>query len=180
LGDGGSIATNDKELAAKLRLLRNYGSTKKYIHKILGTNSRLDPLQAAVLNVKLDLLDDWNRKRFKAACLYAERLKKVTAIKIPLFDQGETARHVFHLFVIQCKDRDKLASYLDSNGIQCGIHYPVPLHLHEAFKGLGYKRGNFPVAEMLSDRILSLPMFPGITQKQICDVVDTIVKFYEQ
>ncbi|MFH1905626.1 MAG: DegT/DnrJ/EryC1/StrS family aminotransferase [bacterium] len=177
-GDGGLVATNDQRLADQLRLLRNYGSVKKHIHKVTGTNSRLDSLHAAVLNVKLNFLNDWNKNRFQAACRYADTLKDLKSIKVPNFDHDDILRHVFHLFVIQCDRRDELLAFLTERGIQCGIHYPVPIHLHQAFASLGFKKGNFPVSEMLADRILSLPMFPEITDEQIDSVVKVIKEFY--
>jgi len=179
-GDGGLITTNDQCIADKLRLLRNYGSVRKYIHEVRGTNSRLDSLQAAILNIKLDFLDAWNRQRFKAACRYADGLKNIEAIKAPAFDRKDAGRHVFHLFVVQCEQRDKLIACLNDKGIQCGVHYPVPLHLHKAYASLGLGQGSLPVAEGLAHRILSLPMFPEITDEQVDTVVDTIRKFYDR
>jgi len=177
-GDGGIVTINDPKLTEKLRMLRNYGSIKKYAHKISGTNSRLDSMQAAVLNVKLNFLDEWNKKRFQAACRYTEALKYIKAVKTPVFDHNDISRHVFHLFVIQCERRDELSSFLAKRGIECSIHYPVPIHLHQAFASLGIKKGSFPAAEMLADKILSLPMFPEITDEQIDTVVMKIKKFY--
>lgn len=179
-GDGGLIVTNDQRVANKLRLLRNYGSVKKHIHEVPGTNSRLDSVQAAILNIKIDFLGDWNRKRFKAACRYADGLEGIKGIKVPVFDRDDVMRHVFHLFVIQCERRDELMACLNQQGIQCGVHYPIPVHLQRAFKPLGLRRGNLPVAEMLAHRILSLPMFPEITNEQIDTVVDTIKGFYDK
>jgi len=179
-GDGGIVTTNDDEIADKLRLLRNYGSVEKYIHKIQGTNSRLDSMQAAVLDVKMDFLEERNRKRFHAACRYTEELKNVSQITAPSFDKNDSARHVFHLFVIQCRRRDELMQYLNAHRVQCGIHYPIPIHLHGAFESLGYKKGDFPAAEASANRILSLPMYPEITDCQIDAVINTITEFYGQ
>lgn len=179
-GDGGIVTTNDSEIADKLRLLRNYGSVKKYVHKIRGTNSRLDSMQAAVLNVKMDFLEERNRKRFSAACRYADGLKNIGDIIVPSFDRNDIARHVFHLFVIQCQRRDELMRCLNDHRVQCGIHYPVPIHQHAAFESLGHKKGSFPVAEASADRILSLPMYPEITDSQIDVVINTIAEFYGQ
>lgn len=178
-GDGGLVATNDADLAHRLRLLRNYGSSKKYYHESVGENSRLDSIQAAVLNVKLDLLDGWNAARFRAACLYTDKLKDVSGLKVPVFDLKNASRHVFHLYVIQCEKREQLLAFLEERGIQAGIHYPVPIHLHKACAAYGYKKGDYPVAELLSETILSLPMFPEITEEQIDVVVNAIKEFYE-
>ncbi|RJX31668.1 MAG: DegT/DnrJ/EryC1/StrS family aminotransferase [Desulfarculus sp.] len=177
-GDGGMICTNDLQVAQHFRLLRNYGSTEKYRHQIIGTNSRLDSLQAAVLDKKLPFLDGWNARRFQAACLYRDLLAGMDEVRAPLFDADDPARHVFHLFVITCRDRDGLKDYLQGAGVECGIHYPVPVHLHEAYRGLQRNLGMAPVAEELSGRILSLPMFPEITPEQITIVVDRIKEFY--
>lgn len=178
-GDGGLASTNDLELDEKIRLLRNYGSREKYVHEIVGTNSRLDSLQAAILNLKLPGLDENNRKRFNAASRYAELLADIDKVKSPFFDRKEIERHVFHLFVIQCERRDELLHYLSDKGIQCAIHYPVPIHLHKAFQGLGLKKGEYPVSEALADKILSLPIFPEITAEQIEYVVEKIKAFYK-
>lgn len=178
-GDGGMVATNDRSLADKLKLLRNLGSVDKYVHNILGTNSRLDSLQAAILNVKLDFLDESNGKRFQAACRYADMLKSVRGVQVSAFDRDDPSQHVFHLFVIQADRCGKLLAYLNERGIGCDVHYPVPVHLHKAFAPLGFKKGSCPVAERLSDRIISLPMFPEISNQQIDTVVKTVKKFYE-
>ncbi len=179
-GDGGIVVTNDQKIADQLRLLRNYGSAKKNLHEIPGTNSRLDSLQAAVLRVKIKFLDHWNHQRFRVACQYAEQLAGIQEIKVPVFNKEDSKRHVFHLFTIQCEDRDLLKTYLNDHGIQCGIHYPTPIHLHGAFKSLGFKRGAFPIAEKLSNFILSLPIFPEIEEVQISRVVDTIRQYYKR
>ncbi len=179
-GDGGLITTNDQCIAGKLRLLRNYGSVKKYVHEVPRTNSRLDSIQAAILNIRMDFLDDWNRKRFRAALRYADGLKNIESIKVPVFDRNYSTRHVFHLFVIQCERREELMVYLNDHGVQCGVHYPVPVHLHRASKSLRLRVGRLSVVEMLSDKILSLPMFPEITDEQIDVVVNTIKRFYEE
>jgi dTDP-4-amino-4,6-dideoxygalactose transaminase len=177
-GDGGAVVTNDPALAEKLRLLRNYGSTKKYLHDLPAGNSRLDSVQAAVLNVKLAMLEDWNRSRFRAACRYNEGLRDVPGLTPPVFNQGNPARHVFHLYVIQSPRRDELLEHLGKNGVSAGIHYPVPIHLHRAYAYLGQGRGDCPVAEKLGDTILSLPMFPEITDQQVDAVIEVIRNFH--
>lgn len=178
-GDGGAVATNDAALADRLRLLRNYGSTQKYRHDLPAGNSRLDSVQAAVLNVKLEMLEDWNRRRFQAACRYTDGLKGVEGIKVPVFDQGAPERHVFHLYVIRSSRRDELLAHLGQAGIGAGIHYPVPIHLHPAYAYLSRGRGSCPVAEKLADEILSLPMFPEITAEQVDTVIQSIRDFHE-
>lgn len=177
-GDGGMITTDDDDLAHQFRLMRNWGGTQKYLHEIIGGNSRLDTLHAAVLRVKLGFLDAWNGRRFRAACRYADGLAGLSEITVPTFDRDHPNRHVFHLFVIQHAKRDALAEHLNAQGIQCGIHYPVPIHLHAAFAHLGKNVGSCPVAEELADRILSLPMFPEITDREIDTVVEALRTFH--
>jgi dTDP-4-amino-4,6-dideoxygalactose transaminase len=177
-GDGGLIATNTPLLAGKLRLLRNYGAMQKHSHIIPGENSRLDSIQAAVLNVKLPFLDQWNAARFRAACRYSEKLKHLNEIITPAFDSSKPNGHVFHLFVIRCEQRNELLRYLHAKGIQAGIHYPIPIHLHQAFSFLQWKPGDFPVAEAAADSILSLPIFPEITDEQIDYVAAAVEAFY--
>jgi dTDP-4-amino-4,6-dideoxygalactose transaminase len=176
-GDGGAIAVNNSPLANKLRLLRNYGSVKKYIHEIPGTNSRLDSMQAAVLNVKLEFLERWNQNRFHAACKYTNGLADLTSVLAPQFDQSLSKNHVFHLFVIQCERRDTLQQFLSDLKIQTGVHYPIPIHRHKAFDFWGFPEGTCPIAESLSGRILSLPIFPEITDAQIDTVINAIKEF---
>lgn len=177
-GDAGLASTNSAPLADKLRLARNYGSTKKNCHEIPGENSRLDSIQASVLNVKLPFLDEWNQARFNSACRYTELLEGIKGISTPDFDSTDISGHVFHLFVVKCEKRDKLLSYLAENGIQAGIHYPVPIHLHPAFGSLGLKKGEYPITEEVSEKILSLPIFPEISDEQINYVTSTVETFY--
>ncbi len=174
-GDGGAVTTNDPVLADRIRTLRNYGSAKKYFHDELGENSRLDTLQAAVLNVKLTLLDEGNAARRAAAALYTEALQGVGDIITPSVRQG--SEHVFHLYVIQTGRRDDLQKYLLEQGVECLIHYPVPVHLQKAYASDPWKRGDFPLTEQLAGRILSLPVFPGITGDQIEYVCASIKAF---
>lgn len=177
-GDGGLIATNDPLLADRLRRVRNYGSLKKNSHETPGENSRLDGIQAAVLNVKLPFLEEWNRARFRAACRYAELLEGIQGVRVPDFDRADIPGHVFHLFVIQCEKRDKLLAYLGEKGIQAGIHYPVPIHRHQAFSSLGWGKEKYSVAEELAEKILSLPIFPEITDDQLDYVASAVEAFY--
>lgn len=170
-GDGGMVVTDNEELAKKIRLLRMYGEEKRYQSVILGRNSRLDELQAAILLVKLKYLDKWNEKRRKLAVLYSTVLGLA---KLNL----QLTRHVYHLFVIRAKERDKLRQYLEEHGIQTAIHYPKPLHLVPSFKFLGHKEGDFPQSEKASREILSLPMYPELRKEEVRQVVRMIIRFY--
>lgn len=172
-GDGGIVVTNNKELAEKICLLRNYGQKSKYEHLLRGFNSRLDTLQAAILTVKLAKLAEWNKSRNACAQHYNKLLNNLGGIKIPKQSPFTTA-HSYHLYVIRTKDRDRLREFLASRGISTGIHYPVPVHLQKAYADLGYSEGSFPVAETAAKEILSLPMYPELTQNQIERVVEEI------
>lgn len=177
-GDAGAIVTNSKKLANKYKLLREYGQREKYYHAILGVNSRLDSIQAAVLRVKLKHLDRWNEKRIKISKRYSDLLKKyVPFVQTPKIFNDR--KHVFHLYVIKTKKRDGLLEYLKENKIQSLIHYPIPLHLQQAYSYLGYKRGDLRVAEKISSEILSLPIYPELTRKMEEFVVDKISKYFE-
>jgi len=162
-GDGGAVVTNDDELARHVRLLREHGSEKKYVHEIIGHNFRLDTLQAAVLKVKLPHLDKWNEQRRAAAAYYTKNLLEL-GLKVPI--EPANSEHVYHLYVIQVRDRDKVQAVLAENGVQSGIHYPNPIHMQKAYAGLGIKQGTFPISEQAAPHILSLPMFPEITREQ--------------
>jgi dTDP-4-amino-4,6-dideoxygalactose transaminase len=171
-GDAGAVTCNDPERVQKIRILRDHGSPAKYRHTVVGTNARLDAVQAAILSVKLPYVNLWNSLRVGHAKRYAAALagSKVVAPAIPA--DGE---HNFHLFVIRAAARDALKSHLQTNGIQTGIHYPVPLHLTDAYRALGYPGpGSMPVTETLANEILSLPMYPELAQEQIEYVVRTI------
>lgn len=172
-GDGGAVTTNNKKFAETVRILRNIGQKKKYDHVALGINSRLDTLQAAILCVKLKHLDAWNKKRASIALRYLSNLSDVGDLILP-----PNAPTNWHLFVIQTSKRDALATYLEKHGIHTGIHYPVALHLAPALAFLGYKKGDFPVAEARARTILSLPIYAELTQKEVEYVVTTIKKFY--
>src|SRR5882724_12047157 len=170
LGDGGMITTSDDRAAAKLRLLHNYGQRVKYYHAIPGTNSRLDTLQAAVLSLKLPHLDGWNAARRLHADAYAARLQGHVVTPVASND----VEHIYHLYVIQTPERAALEQRLKARQIQTGIHYPVPAHLQEACAPLGYKAGDFPVTEAAAPRLLSLPMFPELSEAQIDYVADAV------
>jgi dTDP-4-amino-4,6-dideoxygalactose transaminase len=175
-GDGGAVTTADPVLADRIRTLRNYGSAKKYYHDELGENSRLDTLQAAVLGVKLDYLDAGNASRRAAAALYTELLRDAGDMITPAVRQD--SEHAFHLYVIQTGRRDELQKYLLERGVECLIHYPVPVHLQKAYASKGWKHGDFPLTEKLAGNILSLPVFPGITEAQVAQVCNSVRAFY--
>lgn len=172
LGDGGAITTDDDELAHKVRVLRNYGSQEKYKNEVLGYNNRLDELQAAFLRVKLKKLDEWTKERNIIADTYIEGLKDVSGIEIFGLADGATSAH--HLFVIKAKDRKGLQTKLSEAGVGTLIHYPIPPHLQECYKHLGYNAGDFPIAEKLANEVLSLPLFIGIKNHQIIKVIESI------
>ncbi|MEG4273761.1 MULTISPECIES: DegT/DnrJ/EryC1/StrS family aminotransferase [unclassified Microcoleus] len=185
-GDGGMLITNDAEIAEKMRTLRNYGAPSKYLHTEIGTNSRLDNLQAAVLNVKLPYLEKWNRDRAAAAQHYDTLLEPLKHKGIVPIANHSSSGHIYHLYVIKITeesslakpskriDRNTLQGKLAQHGIQTGIHYPLPCHLQPAYQNLG-NRGDFPRAETLCQQILSLPMYPGLSNTQIEQVVRAIV-----
>ena len=175
-GDGGAVTTSDPVLADRIRTLRNYGSAKKYFHDELGENSRLDTLQAAVLGVKLKYLDAGNALRRNAAALYTEKLQGAGDVVTPAVRRG--SEHAFHLYVIQAGRRDDLQKYLLEKGVECLIHYPVPVHLQKAYASKGWKAGDFPLAEKLAGRILSLPISPGISEEQVVYVCNSVRAFY--
>ncbi|MCA1959199.1 MAG: DegT/DnrJ/EryC1/StrS family aminotransferase [Desulfomonile sp.] len=174
-GDGGMVTTNDDEFAASVQMLRNYGQPKKYHHDLLGYNSRLDTLQAAILRVKLRRLDEWNARRRSIADLY-RRLLADAPVKLPVEPAGR--RHVYHLFVIRTERRDELLAHLNALGIGAGIHYPVPIHLHAAYRELGYRPGDFPVSERLCREILSLPIYPEMTEEQVAGVAEAVKDYF--
>jgi dTDP-4-amino-4,6-dideoxygalactose transaminase len=163
-GDAGAVVTDSPDLARTVRLLGDHGSEVKYRHERLGFNSRLDTLQAVVLRAKLRRLEAWNSLRRAAASRYAALLEDIPGVVLPSPDAGEG--HVWHLYVIRVPRRDEVAAALARLGVRTGIHYPVPIHLQPAFAGLGHGPGDFPVTERAAGEILSLPMFPQITQEQ--------------
>jgi dTDP-4-amino-4,6-dideoxygalactose transaminase len=173
-GDAGAVVTGSAELARAVRLLANHGSESKYHHETLGFNSRLDTLQAVVLRAKLRRLDEWNGLRRAAAERYTNLLADVAGLVPPRQAPGN--QHVWHLYVVRVPRRDEVARTLGELGIGCGIHYPVPVHLTPAFHSLGYARGDFPVTEEAAGEILSLPMFPQITEEQQVRVADALRK----
>lgn len=172
-GDGGAITTTRADLAERVMLLRNHGQKVKYEHMVKGFNSRLDTLQAVVLRVKLRRLEQWNEARRQAAAKY-DKLLAGTGLITPKV--ASYAKPVFHLYVVQVPDRDKQQAAFDAAKVSYGIHYPIPVHLQPAFADLGYKRGSFPVTEALVSKIISLPMFPELTDSQLQQVAGACLK----
>ena len=175
LGDGGAITTNDRKLADKVRALRNYGSNKKYHNELIGYNNRLDELQAAFLKIKLKNLDKWSSERQQIGLEYHNSIKDN-----PFLEKLELApieSNVFHLFVLKTKFRDKLIKYLNEKGIGTLIHYPIPPHMQECYKNLGFKAGDFPIAEYLSKTVLSIPLYIGMKAEEIKYVIKVLNKF---
>ena len=172
-GEGGAVTTNDEDVARRVRLLRDHGSERKYHHDIIGYNFRLEGIQGAVLGVKLKHLERWNNMRREHATRYNELLKGRDVV---LPNEMEYALHIYHLFVIQSEDRDALQTSLNEAGVQTGIHYPIPIHLQPAYSFLGHEVGDFPETERQARRVLSLPMFPELTNEQIEKVARVICR----
>jgi len=179
-GDGGLISTDDPNVAERLRLMRVHGSRSEYHHHLIGMNSRLDALQAAVLQVKFQYLAEWTAKRQKNAATYGQLFHEYVLddrVTLPVVAPGNT--HVYNQFTIRTPKRDDLSAYLTEKNIGNRIYYPVPLHLQECYKTLGYHKGDFPVAEQVAKEVLSLPIFPELTSAQISYVVETIKQFFD-
>jgi dTDP-4-amino-4,6-dideoxygalactose transaminase len=176
-GDGGAVLTDSDEIADHIRRLRNHGGTRRYEHLEIGTNSRLDTLQAVVLSAKLARLDGWNAARRDAATYYTQSLAGLPGVIAPRTADGN--EHVFHLYVIRVPQRDRILAMLRDAGIGAAVHYPAPLHRLGAFAHLGIAAGAFPMAERLSTEILSLPIYPGITREQQDKVVESLSKALE-
>lgn len=174
-GDGGMITTNDDALAARLRVLRVHGSKKKYHHEIVGINSRLDELQAAVVRVKLKYVDEWNAKRRTLAAIYDEALRGLP-LETPAVPEGY--EHVYHLYTIRTDRRDALAAHLTEKKIGHGVYYPLPLHLQPCYAPLGHKPGDFPFSEEASAKSLSLPMYPELRREEALHAADCVRKFF--
>lgn len=201
-GDGGMVVSNDAELAKKVKLLRNHGYSPKYYNKVVGGNFRLDAIQAAVLRVKLKYLDEWTAARQRNASLYRRLFTEaglcrdtvdsgardvnakpcsvgqdcIDGIGLPF--ESPQSRHIYNQFVIRCARRDQLAEYLKEQGIGTEVYYPVPMHLQECFKDLGYKAGDFPVSEGAANQTLALPIYPELTPEMISTVVNAIAGFF--
>ncbi|MEM9771175.1 MAG: DegT/DnrJ/EryC1/StrS family aminotransferase [Cyanobacteria bacterium P01_D01_bin.73] len=179
MGDGGIVVTSDEAVAKKVRSLRNYGAPRKYFHEDRGTNSRLDTMQAAILGVKLPHLSQWNAQRNQAAQWYDENLRSLEQYGLQSMRNQSGAGHIYHLYVVRvgesCKvNRDQLQEILKKQGISTGIHYPIPCHLQPAYTDMGWGKGSFLVAEALGNEILSLPMFPGLDEDSVSQVVAAI------
>ncbi len=174
-GEGGAVTTDDEDIAQKARMLRDHGQAEKYVHEVEGYNGRLDAIQAGILRIKLGRLQDWNEHRRQRARRYSELLKEVKDVITPF--EPEWTRPVYHLYVIRLPERDGLLRYLSERGITAGLHYPVPLHLQKAYKSRGYREGDFPEAEKAARTILSLPMYPGLSEDQQARVVAEIREF---
>ncbi len=177
LGDAGAVTTNNEILAKKIETLRNYGSQKKYYNEVLGYNNRLDELQAAFLSIKLKYIDSWTQERREIAKFYNENLNGIDDLILPYVANGAT--HSYHLYVIRTSKRDELKTFLEENGIGTMIHYPIPPHLQEAYKFLGYKKGDFPIAEEISESCLSLPIWPGMSENEVSLVLNQIIHFFK-
>jgi dTDP-4-amino-4,6-dideoxygalactose transaminase len=177
-GEAGAVVTSDQCLAETMAAFRDHGQEKKYFHNIVGWNSRMDGLQGAVLGVKIKYIEAWTRLRQEKAALYSQLLSGIEGLEIPVLMDG--VESVYHLYVIQTDRRDELQTYLKDNGIDTGLHYPIPLHLQEAYSGLGYRAGDFPVAERAAGRILSLPIYPELQEGQIRYVTEKIGRFFSE
>jgi len=178
-GDGGMVVTNNSEINEKIRALRVHGSKERYFHFLKGRNSRLDELQATILRVKLKYLNTWNETRLQKSDVYGKLFLKndlIGLINIPKIDKE--IKHVFSLYVVKAKFRDELSNFLKSIEIFTGVHYPLPLHLQEVYKETGYKSGDFPNAESVAQEVISLPLYPELSDKDISLIVASIKGFY--
>lgn len=175
-GEGGGVATNSDEIAEKIMKIRNHGSTVKYVHEFVGYNYHMHGFQGAVLNIKLKHLDKWNERRLAIAKKYNDGLKGVGDIETPEIESN--VKHVFHLYVLRTEKRDDLIKHLNDSNVYPGIHYPYPLHLQESYKDLGYKQGDFPIAEQYAPKLISLPVFPEMTDEQVNYVIERVKAFY--
>ena len=173
-GDGGMVLTNDPDLEARVRMLRDHGQKPRYYHSTVGYNSRLDALQAVVLRAKLKHLDDWNARRASHAAFYDETFSG-SSIRVPA--RVDWSTHTYHQYSIRVEDRDALAEHLKANEVGCAFYYPVPLHLQECFKELGYKEGDLPVAEAAAKTSLALPIYPELTAEQLACVAEAVLSF---
>ena len=176
-GEAGAVTTNDEAVAQESRMLRDHGQSKKYYHEIEGYNGRLDAIQAGILQAKLKHLAEWNELRRAAASRYHKLFCTIGSDKVVLSNGPDWARSVYHLFVVRVKNREELIKYFSSVGIGTGIHYPISLHLQNAYTALGYKKGDFPIAEQAAAEVLSLPMYPQLREDQQMRVVSELKKF---
>ncbi len=176
-GEAGAVTTNDEEIARKIRILRDHGQTQKYYHEVEGYNGRLDAIQAGILQAKLKHLPEWTEMRRSAASRYRELFCANGVDKVAVPYESEWTKCAYHLFVVRVENRDEVMKHLASIGIGTGIHYPIPLHLQNAYRALGYKRGDFPIGEKVAAEILSLPMYPHLREDQQSRVVRELTKF---
>ena len=176
LGDGGMVVANNSDLAEQTRILRNHGSKPKYYHSFIGTNSRLDTIQAAALLVKINYLNDWAQKRREHAFLYNEAFRDLKDVVTPYIDQN--CYHVFNQYTLKVPDRDKFQKYLTEKHIGSAIYYPLSLHLQKCFAYLGHSKGDLPVSEKVAKQVISLPVYPEMLPQQQEYVIDTIKEFY--
>lgn len=174
-GEAGATVTNNQELADTMRMFRDHGQKQKYYHSLVGWNARMDGFQGAVLGVKLPYLPAWTDARRSHAALYNTLLADVANVITP--HEAKYAKHVYHIYAIRIRSRDALIKALADNGISCGIHYPVPLHLQKAYQHLGYGKGDFPIAEKCADEFVSLPMYPELPEESIRYVVEKIKEY---
>jgi dTDP-4-amino-4,6-dideoxygalactose transaminase len=175
-GEGGAITTNDPEVARKAAMIRDHGQSKKYYHDVEGYNGRLDSMQAGMLRVKLKHLAKWNEQRRASARVYDELFKSMGgAVVAPIESEG--SKSVYHLYVVRTPYRDELQKHLNEAGIGTGIHYPIPVHMQQAYSSLGWKKGDLPESEKAGDQILSLPMFAGLTKEQQRRVAESVAQF---
>lgn len=174
-GEAGAVTTNDSSIAQRIRLLRDHGQSRKYYHDIEGYNGRLDAIQAGLLSAKLPYLPIWNDQRRECARVYGDLLSMQTGLKLPSSAAG--TRPVFHLYVVRTDRRDAVTSHLNKVGISTGIHYPIPLHLQQAYRSHGYSQGDFPVCEAIAGTIVSLPMFPQLTYVQQLHIANEVSRF---
>ena len=177
-GDAGMVVTNNDALAEKVRMIANHGSRVRYHHETLGVNSRLDSIQAAILRVKLPYLDEWNEERRKRAAYYNEGFRD---LEVTTPHVAPYAEHIYHQYTLRVSRRDELQQFLKERGIPTAVHYPIPLHLQKAFRELfGYREGDFPVAERLAQKVISLPMHPELTREEQDFIIEAIHEFYRK
>lgn len=174
-GDGGMVATNNRDLAHKIKLWRMYGEEARYQSKLVGHNSRLDEIQAAILRAKLKYVDRWNQRRREIAERYEQGF---SGLPLEIISSSEASQPVYHLFVVKTDDRDMLSDYLKKRGVVTGVHYPVPIHLTPSFSSLGYKEGDFPVSEEASATVLSLPLYPQMSEADLEYVIKTVKSYF--
>jgi dTDP-4-amino-4,6-dideoxygalactose transaminase len=178
LGDAGAVTTNDPELAQKVRVLRNYGSQKKYLNEVIGFNNRLDELQAAFLRVKLKYLNEWTDQRQQLAMIYGSMLNDIDGLSLPCTNR--LSSHSYHLYVVRTDKRNELQNYLNVSGIGTLIHYPIPIHLQQAYNDMGHQLGDYPIAEKMSESVISLPLWPGMNDDEIMKVSIKVREFFKK